>query len=73
MSGYTIGEIAGWLTIAAVLGFVLGWLARELVLRASRRTRGESPANKAAAAKKAPARKAPARRVPPPDETSDDT
>ncbi|MET0931783.1 MAG: hypothetical protein ABWX74_19855 [Aeromicrobium sp.] len=33
MSGYTIGEIAGWLVIAAALGFALGWLARELVTR----------------------------------------
>lgn len=34
MSGYTIGEIGVWLLLAAVLGFVLGWLVRELVLRA---------------------------------------
>jgi hypothetical protein len=33
MSGYTIGEIAIWLLLAAALGFVLGWLVRELVLR----------------------------------------
>lgn len=33
MSGYTIGEIGVWLTLAAALGFVLGWLVRELVLR----------------------------------------
>ena len=37
MSGYTIGEIAVWLVLAAVLGFVLGWLVRELQHRASRR------------------------------------
>lgn len=34
MSGYTLAEIAVWLVLAAVLGFVLGWLVRELVLRA---------------------------------------
>ncbi|MFC5677837.1 hypothetical protein [Aeromicrobium endophyticum] len=33
VSGYTIGEIAVWLLLAAALGFVLGWLVRELVLR----------------------------------------
>lgn len=33
MSGYTIGEILIWLVSAAVLGFALGWLSRELVLR----------------------------------------
>lgn len=33
VSGYTIGEIAIWLLLAASLGFVLGWLVRELVLR----------------------------------------
>jgi hypothetical protein len=33
MSGYTIGEILLWLLLAGALGFVLGWLARELVLR----------------------------------------
>jgi hypothetical protein len=37
MSGYTIGEIVVWLVAAAALGFVLGWLSRELRLR--RRTR----------------------------------
>lgn len=34
MSSYTIGEIAVWLLLAAVLGFALGWLTRELLLRA---------------------------------------
>jgi large subunit ribosomal protein L17 len=34
MSSYTIGEIGVWLLLAASLGFVLGWLVRELVLRA---------------------------------------
>lgn len=33
MSSYTIGEIAIWLLVTALLGFALGWLARELVLR----------------------------------------
>lgn len=33
MSTYTIGEIAIWLLLAAAVGFVLGWLVRELVLR----------------------------------------
>jgi outer membrane biosynthesis protein TonB len=33
VSGYTIGEIAVWLLLSAALGFVLGWLVRELVLR----------------------------------------
>jgi hypothetical protein len=33
VSGYTIGEIAVWMLLAAALGFVLGWLVRELVLR----------------------------------------
>jgi hypothetical protein len=28
MSGYTIGEIVVWLVLAAILGFVLGWLVR---------------------------------------------
>ena len=33
MSGYTIGEIAVWLLLAALLGFALGWMCRELLLR----------------------------------------
>lgn len=41
MSGYTIGEILVWLGITAVLGFVLGWLSRELAMR--RRTRPAAP------------------------------
>ncbi|MCW2839754.1 MAG: hypothetical protein JWR55_1237 [Aeromicrobium sp.] len=36
MSGYTIGEILIWLVAAAVLGFLLGWLCRELVGRRRR-------------------------------------
>ncbi|MFI5427680.1 hypothetical protein [Aeromicrobium sp. UC242_57] len=38
MSAYTLGEIAVWLVLAAVLGFVLGWLAREIQVRAGRRS-----------------------------------
>lgn len=30
MSGYTIGEIIVWLVLAAILGFILGWLLRQL-------------------------------------------
>ena len=30
MSGYTIGEIVVWLLLAAILGFILGWLLRQL-------------------------------------------
>jgi hypothetical protein len=29
MSGYTIGEIIVWLLLAAILGFILGWLLRQ--------------------------------------------
>ena len=36
MSEYTIGEIVVWLLLAAALGFVLGWIMRELFLRAGR-------------------------------------
>jgi hypothetical protein len=42
MSGYTIGEILVWLVLTALLGFGLGWLSRELVLR-SRRTPAAAP------------------------------
>jgi hypothetical protein len=42
MSGYTVGEIGLWLLLAAVLGFGLGWIARELLLRTSRGA-GDSP------------------------------
>lgn len=41
MSGYTIGEIALWIVVAAGLGFALGWMARELVLRS--RPRAAAP------------------------------
>ena len=43
MSSYTIGEILLWLLAAAVLGFVLGWLVRELVLRRRHRPTGATP------------------------------
>lgn len=33
MSGYTIGEIIVWLILAAILGFILGWLLRSLKCR----------------------------------------
>ena len=36
MSGYTVGEIVVWLLLAAGLGFALGWVARELLLRSQR-------------------------------------
>lgn len=38
MSSYTIGEIVVWLLLTAVIGFVLGWLVRELQMRAGRQT-----------------------------------
>jgi predicted flap endonuclease-1-like 5' DNA nuclease len=44
MSWYTAGEIVVWLLIAAVLGFVLGWLLRGM-LRPPRRD--DAPAPKA--------------------------
>ena len=34
MSTYTIGEIVVWLVLAAVLGAILGWVLRELTVRA---------------------------------------
>ncbi len=34
MSGYTIGEITGWLVLTGLLGFVLGWLAHGLAVHA---------------------------------------
>jgi hypothetical protein len=50
MSSYTIGEIIVWLLAAAVLGFVLGWLVRELVLR-----RHSRPASASAPVEPSPA------------------
>ncbi|MET0953427.1 MAG: hypothetical protein ABWX57_09075 [Aeromicrobium sp.] len=38
MSTYTVGEIVAWLAVTAILGFVLGWLARELALRSRAET-----------------------------------
>lgn len=78
MSGYTIGEIVIWLVLAAALGFALGWIARELVLRARSGAHDtsdvrspapvagpepESPAEKVVA-KKAPAKKAAVKKAP---------
>lgn len=57
VSGYTIGEIALWLVVAAGLGFALGWMARELVLRSRPR---------AAASEQVPAVPAPAPTPPAP-------
>lgn len=47
MSGYTIGEILVWLLLTAVLGFVLGWLTRELVLRRHARSTDDLPVSAA--------------------------
>ena len=76
MSAYTIGEIVGWLLLAAALGFALGWIARELLLRQGQATRAPdvpseqpepveptTPAKSAPAAKKAPAKKASAKKT----------
>ena len=77
MSAYTIGEIVIWLVLAAALGFALGWIARELLLRARSSSRAtpdvrptvavaepeqEAPVEKPVA-KKAPAKKAPAKKA----------
>ena len=78
MSGYTIGEIVIWLVVAAALGFGLGWIARELLLRARSRAHDVSDARPPApvaepepeapveesVVKKAPAKKAPAKKAP---------
>ena len=77
MSGYTIGEIVVWLVLAAVLGFALGWIARELLLRSHEppSTLAVRPAADAAPVaqpepvaeapvKKAPAKKAAAKKTP---------
>ena len=76
MSGYTIGEIVIWLVVAAALGFGLGWIARELLLRARSRAHDvsdvrppvpvaepEAPVDEPVV-KKAPAKKAPAKKAP---------
>jgi hypothetical protein len=77
MSGYTVAEIAVWLLLATALGFALGWIVRELLLRAGQES-NESPAvrhvvqepvepavpAKKAVAKKTVAKKAPAKKAP---------
>ena len=75
MSGYTIGEIVIWLVLAAVLGFGLGWIARELLLRARSRAHDVSDVRPPApvaepnapvdepVVKKAPAKKAPVKKT----------
>jgi hypothetical protein len=62
MSGYTIGEIVVWLVLAAILGFILGWLLRELKCR-SQHSGAEKSATASAAvsAPAAPATPAPAK------------
>jgi hypothetical protein len=78
MSEYTVGEIVIWLVLAAALGFALGWITRELLLRRSQAST-ETPAvrpsvpapdpveppapAKKAAARTAPAKKSPAKKV----------
>jgi len=74
VSGYTIGEIVVWLVLAAVLGFGLGWIARELLLRARSRAHdvsdvrppvpvAEPEAPVEPAVKKAPAKKTAAKKT----------
>ena len=78
MSGYTIGEIVIWLLLASVLGFTLGWIGRELLLRAKQRSAGApvvrpllqtaepaepAPPAETPAAKKAPAKKTAAKKA----------
>jgi predicted flap endonuclease-1-like 5' DNA nuclease len=58
MSWYTVGEIIVWLLIAAVLGFVLGWLLRGLLRPRDAAPVVEPVENRAAAA--APANPTPA-------------
>jgi hypothetical protein len=76
VSGYTIGEILVWMVLAAALGFALGWIARELLLRSRSRSappvRSPVPVARPeparsvgdAAVKKAPAKKAAAKKAP---------
>ena len=64
VSGYTIGEIALWLVVAAGLGFALGWMARELVLRS--RPRAAAPEQVPAVPAPAPTPPAPAPAPTPP-------
>jgi hypothetical protein len=73
MSGYTVGEIVIWLVLAATLGFALGWIVRELLLRTSRgstdtpavrpQVPAPDPVEPTVPAKKAPAKKAPAKKA----------
>lgn len=44
MSGYTIGEIIVWLLLAAILGFVLGWLLRQQKYLRARAATGRTAA-----------------------------
>lgn len=44
MSGYTIGEIIVWLLLAAILGFVLGWLLRQHKYQRARSAAGRTAA-----------------------------
>jgi hypothetical protein len=72
MSGYTVGEIVLWLLLAAVLGFGLGWIARELLLRTSQgagdspvvRPPAPGPIEPTASTTPAPVGKSPAENVP---------
>jgi cytoskeletal protein RodZ len=68
MSGYTIGEIVVWLLLAAILGFVLGWLVRELTFRSQHAaapvTAAVAPAPAKVAAVKAPAKTTAAKKTP---------
>ena len=69
MSGYTLGEIVVWLVLAAILGFALGWIARELLLcsqqppstRAARPAVDAAPAAQAEPVEETPVKKAPAK------------
>jgi len=66
VSGYTIGEIAIWLVLTAVLAFALGWMSRELVLRSRQRSTTVAPPDLVArpVAKPAPERAPDPARVP---------
>ena len=76
MSGYTVGEIVVWLLLAAALGFALGWIARELLLRARSRPASDedvrdpapatepAPAVESDAVEEEPAKKTPAKKTP---------
>ncbi len=53
MSGYTIGEIAVWLILAAILGFLLGWLLRQRKCE-SEHSGAERPADASIATSRTP-------------------